>query len=296
MATRTLTIRGAVLDYIALTKPRIVVLLAFTALGGMFLASRGAPDPSLTLVVLASGSLAAGGANALNHILDRDIDGRMERTRDRPMVRGAVAVGHAMWFGILLNAIAFATLTLFANPLSAVLTLSATLFYVFVYTKSLKRSTPQNIVIGGAAGAIPPVVAWAAVTGEVGIPALSLFAIVFLWTPPHFWALALLLKNDYADAGVPMLPVVAGVQATKASIVRYSWLLFASTLVLFSTRSVGYVYLGGALVLGLGFAYFGYRLLRLPDVQGAKAAYLYSLAYLGLLFVVIIVDSVVVSL
>ena len=293
MATRALNGRGVVLSYIALTKPRIVVLLAFTALGGMFLASQGAPDPALTLAVLVAGSLAAGGANALNHILDRDIDERMERTRDHPMVQGAVAVGHAMWFGILLNGIAFAILTLFANPLSAALTLGATLFYVFVYTKALKRSTPQNIVIGGAAGAIPPVVAWAAVTGEVGIPALCLFAIIFLWTPPHFWALALLLKDDYADAGVPMLPVVAGVQATKVSIFRYNWLLFASSLALFLTRSVGYVYLGVALALGLGFTYYTYRLLRLPSVEGAKAVYLYSLAYLGLLFVVIIVDSVV---
>ena len=293
MATRTLTSSGLVGDYIALTKPRIVVLLAFTALSGMFLASRGAPDLALTLVVLTAGSLAAGGANALNHVLDRDIDGRMGRTLDRPMVRGAVGIGHAMWFGILLNVIAFALLVLFANSLSAVLTLSATLFYVFVYTKMLKRTTSQNIVIGGAAGALPPVVAWAAVTGEIGIPAVILFAIVFLWTPPHFWALALLLKDDYADAGVPMLPVVAGVQATKAAIFRYSWLLIASTLALFLTRDVGYVYLGGAVILGLGFAYYAYKLLRLPDVQGAKATYLYSLAYLGLLFVVMIVDSVV---
>ncbi len=198
-----------------------------------------------------------------------------------------------MWFGILLNVVAFALLALFANSLSAVLTLSATLYYVFVYTKMLKRTTPQNIVIGGVAGAIPPVVAWAAVTDGIGIPAVILFAIVFLWTPPHFWALALLLKDDYADAGVPMLPVVAGVQATKAAIFRYSWLLVASTLALFLTRDVGYVYLGGAVVLGLGFVYYAYKLLRLPDVEGAKAAYLYSLAYLGLLFVVMIVDSVV---
>ncbi len=280
-------------DYIALAKPRIVVLLAFTALGGMFLASGGAPDPALTLVVLVGGSLAAGGANALNHILDRDIDERMARTRNRPMVRGAVGVGAALWFGIALNAVAFAMLTVFANSLSAVLTLSATLFYVFVYTKSLKRTTTQNIVIGGAAGAIPPVVAWAAVTGGIGLPAVVMFAIVFLWTPPHFWALALLLKDDYADAGVPMLPVVAGVRATKVSIVRYSWVLVASTLLLPATGAAGFVYLVGAAILGLVFVYYAHRLMRLPDIQGAKATYLYSLAYLGLLFVLIIVDSVV---
>lgn len=279
-------------DYIALAKPRIVVLLAFTALGGMFLASGGAPDPMLTLVVLVGGSMAAGGANALNHILDRDIDERMARTRNRPMVRGAVGVGAAVWFGIALNAIAFAMLTVFANSLSAVLTLSATLFYVFVYTKSLKRTTTQNIVIGGAAGAIPPVVAWAAVTGGIGMPAVVMFAIVFLWTPPHFWALALLLKDDYADAGVPMLPVVAGVEATKVSILRYSWVLVASTLLLPATGAAGLVYLVGAAILGLVFVYYAHRLMRLPDLQGAKAAYLYSLAYLGLLFLLIIVDSV----
>jgi len=293
LATDTLTSRSVVRDYIALAKPRIVVLLAFTALGGMFLASGGAPDPALTLVVLVGGSLAAGGANALNHILDRDIDERMARTRNRPMVRGAVGVGAALWFGIALNAVAFAMLTVFANSLSAVLTLSATLFYVFVYTKSLKRTTTQNIVIGGAAGAIPPVVAWAAVTGGIGLPAVVMFAIVFLWTPPHFWALALLLKDDYADAGVPMLPVVAGVRATKVSIVRYSWVLVASTLLLPATGAAGFVYLVGAAILGLVFVYYAHRLMRLPDIQGAKATYLYSLAYLGLLFVLIIVDSVV---
>ncbi|HAL47541.1 MAG: protoheme IX farnesyltransferase [SAR202 cluster bacterium] len=292
MATDILTSRSVVRDYIALAKPRIVVLLAFTALGGMFLASGGAPDPMLTLVVLVGGSMAAGGANALNHILDRDIDERMARTRNRPMVRGAVGVGAAVWFGIALNAIAFAMLTVFANSLSAVLTLSATLFYVFVYTKSLKRTTTQNIVIGGAAGAIPPVVAWAAVTGGIGMPAVVMFAIVFLWTPPHFWALALLLKDDYADAGVPMLPVVAGVEATKVSILRYSWVLVASTLLLPATGAAGLVYLVGAAILGLVFVYYAHRLMRLPDLQGAKAAYLYSLAYLGLLFLLIIVDSV----
>ena len=291
MATDILTSRSVVRDYIALAKPRIVVLLAFTALGGMFLASGGAPDPMLTLVVLVGGSMAAGGANALNHILDRDIDERMARTRNRPMVRGAVGVGAAVWFGIALNAIAFAMLTVFANSLSAVLTLSATLFYVFVYTKSLKRTTTQNIVIGGAAGAIPPVVAWAAVTGGIGMPAVVMFAIVFLWTPPHFWALALLLKDDYADAGVPMLPVVAGVEATKVSILRYSWVLVASTLLLPATGAAGLVYLVGAAILGLVFVYYAHRLMRLPDLQGAKAAYLYSLAYLGLLFLLIIVDS-----
>ena len=209
-------------SYVALTKPSIISLLVFTALGGMFLASEGLPDPMLAILVLGGGALAAGGANALNHYLDRDIDVLMSRTANRPIVSGHIPPAHAMWFGISLNVIAFAVLASLVNPISAVLTLSATLFYVFVYTKGLKRSTPQNIVIGGAAGAIPPVVGWVAVTGELGMPALVMFIIVFCWTPPHFWALSLLIKDDYSRAGVPMLPVVAGVDETKKSIFRYS--------------------------------------------------------------------------
>ena len=213
--------------YIALTKPRIISLLILTALGGLFLASEGPPDALLTLVVLGGGALAAGGANALNHYLDRDIDGLMKRTASRPVVSGAVPPINAMWFGIALNVVAFVILGAFANPLSAVLTLSATLFYVFVYTKGLKRSTPQNIVIGGAAGAIPPMVGWAAVTGGVALPAVYMFAIIFFWTPPHFWALCLMIKDDYAEAGVPMLPVVAGVEETKLWILLYAVILVA---------------------------------------------------------------------
>jgi protoheme IX farnesyltransferase len=178
------------------------------------------------------------------------------------------------------------------NILSAALTLSATLFYVFVYTKSLKRTTPHNIVIGGAAGAIPPMVGWVAVTGEMGLPALYLFAIVFFWTPPHFWALALILKDDYQRAGVPMLPVVAGVDETKRSIFLYSWILLALTVMFFTTRAVGWIYLGGSAALGIGFVYFAWRLMRRPGIESAKSTYLYSLAYLGALFMVIIVDSV----
>ena len=279
--------------YIALTKPRIISLLVFTALGGMFVASRGFPDPILTIVVLCGGALAAGGANALNHYLDRDIDQLMSRTASRPLVSGSISPTHAMWFGIALNVVAFAILAWLANPLSAVLTLSATLFYVFVYTKVLKRSTPQNIVIGGAAGAIPPMVGWVAVTGDLGLPALYMFAIVFFWTPPHFWALALLIKDDYSDAGIPMLPVVAGISETKRSILLYTILLTALTAMFFTTRAVGWVYFTGALVLGLGFVYSAYRLLRRPGIEGAKSTYLYSLAYLALLFTVMMIDSVV---
>ena len=296
MTATTVTVQRSqsiVRAYLALTKPRIISLLVFTALGGMFLASGGAPDPLLTAFVLVGGALAAGGANALNHYLDRDIDQLMRRTATRPVASGNVPPINAMWFGIALNVAAFAILGWFVNPLSAALTLCATLFYVFVYTMALKRSTPQNIVIGGAAGAIPPMVGWVAVTGSLDLPALYMFAIVFFWTPPHFWALSLLLKDDYAEAGVPMLPVVAGVSETKRSILLYAILLTALTAMFFTTRAVGWVYFAGALALGIGFIYSAYRLMRRPEIEGAKSTYLYSLAYLALLFMLIMIDSVV---
>ena len=293
MATVALTRNDTLRSYIKLTKPRIVVLVSFTALGGLFLASGGAPDPILTIIVLGAGSLAAGGANAINHCLDRDIDGLMRRTRQRPVVTGSISPWRAMWFGIALNVVAFVIFTTLVNSLAALLTLGATLFYVFVYTRGLKRSTPNNIVIGGAAGAIPPIVGWAAVTGGVGLPALYMFAIIFFWTPPHFWALALLIKDDYTSAGIPMLPVVAGVEETKRSIFLYSVLLLALTMMFFTTSAVGWLYLGGASALGLGFIWYAWRLLRQPGIEGARATYLYSLAYLGILFLLIVMDSVV---
>ena len=292
MATATLSRQSVFWGFIALTKPRIIVLLVFTALGGMFLATQGIPDLQLMALLLGAGAMAAGGANALNHYLERDIDERMQRTRNRPVVLGSVQPRQALVFGIVLNFVAFAVLSSTVNILSAVLTLGATLFYVFVYTMSLKRTTPQNIVIGGAAGAIPPMVGWVAVTGEMGLPALYLFSIVFFWTPPHFWALALLLKDDYDRAGVPMLPVVAGVHETKRSIFLYSWLLLALTLMFFTTSAVGWIYFGGAAVLGIGFVYFSWQLMRRPGIESARSTYLYSLAYLGALFLLIIVDSV----
>ena len=279
------------MDYVALTKPRIIMLLLVTALGGMFLAAEGAPDIGLVLLVLGGGTLAAGGANALNHYLDRDIDEKMERTRNRPVAGGRIQPGQALAFGIGLNAMAFVLLSAYVNPLSAMLTLSATLFYVFVYTRGLKRTTPQNIVIGGAAGAIPPMVGWTAVTGQLELPALYLFAIIFFWTPPHFWALSLLLKDDYARAGVPMLPVVAGVDETKKSILLYAFLVVAMTLMFSATRSVGWVYLAASLGLGAAFIYYAWRLMRQPGIGAARPLYLYSLLYLALLFLAIMVDS-----
>ena len=280
-------------DYVALTKPRIIVLLLVTALGGMFLASQGAPEASLILLVLGGGALAAGGANAMNHALDKDIDERMDRTKERPVATGRIDSNQALAFGIALNLLAFTLLSTMVNPLSAALTLSATLFYVLVYTKLLKRTTPQNIVIGGAAGAIPPMVGWTAVTGQLDLPALYLFAIIFFWTPPHFWALSLLLKDDYARAGLPMLPVVRGVATTVRSIMLYSLLLVALTLLFFTVSEVGWLYLFFATGLGAIFLFMAWRLLRSGGERGAKSLYLYSLAYLALIFTVVMIDSTV---
>ena len=277
--------------YVDLTKPRIISLLLFTALGGMFLAAQGTPDVLVVLVVLTAGTLASAGANALNQWFDRDIDEAMSRTRKRPVVVGTIPNSHAIAFGILTNVVAFAMLGSMVNLLSAVLTLSATLFYVLVYTMALKRTSTQNIVIGGAAGAIPPAVGWVAVTGSLDLPAIYLFAIVFFWTPPHFWALSLLLKDDYASANVPMLPVVAGVDVTKKSILLYTFLMLALTTMFALTGAVGMIYLATSAVLGVLFIYYAWRLMRRPGIEGAKPLYLYSLLYLAALFMVIIADS-----
>ncbi len=277
--------------YVALTKPRIIMLLLFTALGGMFLAAQGTPDFLVMVVVLVAGTLASAGANALNQWFDRDIDEAMSRTRKRPVVVGTIPNSHAIAFGICTNIVAFVMLTSMVNLLSAVLTLCATLFYVLVYTMALKRTSTQNIVIGGAAGAIPPAVGWVAVTGSLDLPAIYLFAIVFFWTPPHFWALSLLLKDDYASAKVPMLPVVAGVDVTKKSILLYTLLMLALTTMFALTGAVGSVYLVSSVVLGVLFIYYAWRLMRRPDIEGAKPLYLYSLLYLALLFLAIIADS-----
>ena len=280
--------------YVTLTKPRIIMMLLFTALGGLFLASGGVPDLTITLVVLAAGTLASGGANALNQSMDRDLDEAMRRTQTRPVVLGIISPQHAVIFGIALNIVAFFMLAGLVNLLSAVLTLSATLFYVLVYTKALKRTSTQNIVIGGAAGAIPPMVGWTAVTGAIGLPAIYLFAIVFFWTPPHFWALSLILKDDYARAGVPMLPVVAGVARTKTSILLYSALVLALTLMFSATEaSLGWVYLVSSSVLGIGFVGLCWRLKRRPGIEGARFVFYYSMIYLAALFLAMMIDSVV---
>jgi protoheme IX farnesyltransferase len=279
--------------YIALTKPRIIELLLVTTVPTMVLAHGGIPSLWLVVAVVVGGTLAAGGANAINMFVDRDIDDVMRRTRHRPLPAHAVDPRSALAFGIGLSVVAFAWLSLAVNLLSALLALSATAFYVFVYTMWLKRSTPQNIVIGGAAGCVPVLVAWAAVTGEVGLPAFVLFAIVFYWTPPHFWALALRYRGDYAAANVPMLPVVRGEAETARQITLYTIALVAVSLLLLPAAGMGWIYLVAAVALG---AFFVLRALRLHAAGGEGRAaiglFRYSISYLTLLFAAVAVDAI----
>ena len=285
---------GSILrDYVALTKPKIISLLLLTAAGGMFLAEQGVPSLVTLAWVWIGGALASGGANAINQHLDRDIDREMRRTQARPVAGQRVSPRYALAFGIGLNVVAFALLALLVNPLAAVLTLLASLFYVFVYTLWLKRTTPNNIVIGGAAGAVPPMVGWVAVTGSLDLPAVYLFAIIFFWTPPHFWALSLLIQKDYEQAGVPMLPVVSSRGQTTLHIFLYSIALTGLTLMFALLPHVGVIYLASAAALGAPFIWLAWRLWREDSRGRAKATYLYSLAYLALLFVAVMVDSVV---
>ncbi len=287
------TVLATARDFLALTKPKIISLLLVTAAGGMFLAEQGVPSLTLLALVWAGGALASGGANAVNHFLDRDIDRDMRRTQGRPVAGERVAPRYALAFGVALNVASFALLAALVNLLAAGLTIIASLFYVFVYTMWLKRTTPNNIVIGGAAGAIPPVVGWAAVTGGLDLPAVYLFAIVFFWTPPHFWALSLLIETDYQRAGVPMLPVVSSRRQTALHVLLYAIALTGLTLMFALLPQVGWVYTAAAAALGAPFIWLSWRLWRRDERGRAKATYLYSLAYLALLFVAVMVDSVV---
>ena len=281
-------------DYVTLTKPRIMSLLLLTGGAGMFVGAQGTPVASDLGLMLAGLALACGGASALNHVLDRDIDRFMSRTDRRPVAAGRVPVARAIEFGLALSAFSFVLLAGTVNVATAVLALVGNLFYVVVYTRYLKRSTPQNIVIGGAAGAVPPLVGFAAATGNLTLPALFLFLIVFFWTPPHFWALALLIKQDYEAAQVPMLPVVRGDRETARQIVLYSLVLFAVTLLPFAWRTLGVVYLAAALLLGALFLALAWRLRLEPTRPRARELFHYSLAYLALLFVAMAVDPLLV--
>ena len=280
--------------YVALTKPHIIELLLVTTVPTMVLAERGFPSVWLMVAVVVGGALAAGGANTINQYVDRDIDEIMRRTRGRPLPSHAVSPRNVLVFGIVLSIASFVFLTLTVNLLSALLSMIAIAIYVFVYSMWLKRSTPQNIVIGGAAGCVPVLVAWAAVTGEVGVPALVLFAIVFYWTPPHFWALALRYRGDYAAAGVPMLPVVRGEAETARQIVVYSIILIVVSLLLWPVAGMGLIYVAAAVVLGALFLVYALRLRR-DAVSGPAAINLfrYSISYLTLLFIAVAADSLV---
>ncbi len=283
---------GLANDYLTLMKPPIIVLLVITAIGGMFLAAEGIPSLQTLALVSAGGALGAGGANAINHFLDQDIDSIMSRTVRRPVASHRVQPLSALVFGIALNVGAFFVLAYWVNLLAACLTLAATLFYVLVYTGWLKRNTPQNIVIGGAAGAIPPMVGWVAVTGSLDLPALYMFTIVFFWTPPHFWALALMIQDDYQEAGVPMLPVVVGEERTAQNIFIYSLALVALTLLFGASDAVGLIYLSSAAALGAVFIALAWKLKAAYSIRRAKHLYLYSLLYLTLLFSVMLADAV----
>jgi heme o synthase len=281
----------AVQDYVTLTKPRIMSLLLVTGAAGMFVGAQGAPSPGLFAAAMAGLALACGGASALNHVLDADIDRLMgKRTEKRPVAAGRVAPAHALEFGLTLSALSFVLLASTVNVLTATLALVGNLFYVVVYTRWLKRSTPQNIVIGGAAGAVPPLVGYAAASGHLGLPALWLFLIVFFWTPPHFWALALLIKENYAAANVPMLPVVRGDAETTKQIVWYSLVLVAFTLAV--GFWLGPVYSAAAALLGGIFVAMAWQLRRSPTRRNAGILFHYSLLYLALLFVAAAVDPV----
>jgi protoheme IX farnesyltransferase len=279
--------------YVALTKPRIIELLLVTTVPAMFVAARGLPSAVLVAETLVGGTLAAGGANAVNMVVDRDIDRIMQRTQGRPLVTGELAPAQALTFALALEAAAFVELALLVNLLSALLAISAMLFYVFIYTIWLKRTSRQNIVIGGAAGAVPTLVGWSAVTGHLGLAPWLLFAVVFVWTPPHFWALAIRYRDDYRSAGVPMLPAVASVRSTSLQILAYTLALLGVTLFFGAVAGMGFIYMGAASGLGILFVAMALRLVTEPTPKVAMRLFGYSITYLTVLFVAMALDVVV---
>ncbi len=284
--------------YVALTKPRIIELLLVTTLPTMIVAQRGLPSLGLMAATLVGGALAAGGANACNMVADRDIDRLMYRTRNRPLVTGAVTPAAALTFAIVLEVAAFFELWGLVNLLSAVLAVSATLFYVFVYTLWLKRRSSQNIVIGGAAGAVPVLVGWAAVTGSLSWTPVVLFALIFIWTPPHFWALAVRYRDDYEAASVPMLPVVAPMRRTAFDILAYTVVLVAVSFLFAAVAHMGWLYIAAALLLGVGFVVITARLYALArgdraTGRDAMRVFAFSITYLTVLFVAMAADVLV---
>ncbi|MEE8045307.1 MAG: heme o synthase [Dehalococcoidia bacterium] len=281
-------------DFIALTKPRVMSLLLVSAVAGAFIGAGSTPTSEVILAVLIGGAMASGGAAALNMAYESELDRRMGRTKNRPVAEGRISARTAVVYGLALNVGSFAILALMTNVLAAMLAIAGTILYFVLYTVILKRTTTQNIVIGGAAGAVPPLVGYAAVTGSVDLAAWYLFVIVFFWTPPHFWALAIMIKDDYARAEIPMLPVVRGVQHTTVQILLYSVILSAVT-VLFGVVSdaLGWTYMIGASLLCIIFIWYAVRLMKEPGRPAATRLYKYSLLFLALFFVLVMVDSVI---
>ena len=286
-------IRSRASAYVALTKPRIIELLLITTIPTMFVAERGVPSLTLMIATLVGGTLAAGGANAINMYVDRDIDAIMKRTQNRPLVTGELTPREALTFALTLEVVAFVELWALVNLLSAVLAVSATLFYVFVYTLWLKRTSKSNIVIGGAAGAVPVLVGWAAVQNSLSLAPLILFAIIFVWTPPHFWALAIRYKDDYAAANVPMLPAVASLPTVARQIVIYTVALYACSLWFAEVAGMGLVYLVTAVLTGAAFLFQAVQLMRDNDAKRAMKLFHYSISYVTLLFSAMAIDQVV---
>ncbi|MEZ5466201.1 MAG: heme o synthase [Lysobacterales bacterium] len=277
-------------DFWALTKPRVVALIVFTAVVGMFLATPGLPGWRPLILGSLGIWLAASGAAAINQILDARIDAQMARTMYRPLPRGRLTETQALIFALILAAISMLMLSIWVNVLTAVLTFASLIGYAVIYTLFLKRATPQNIVIGGAAGAAPPVLGWTAVTGTLDPHALLLFLIIFIWTPPHFWALAIFRRADYEKVSIPMLPITHGVVVTRWHILAYTVILFMVTLLPYLTGMASFFYLGGAIVLGLGFLYYAIRLMNPPDELFALKTFNYSILYLAALFAFLLID------
>ena len=279
-------------DYVKLTKPLIMSLLLVTALGGMVFAAEGWPDIRLVMAVLVGGALASGGASALNHAMEPELDRRMRRTGDRPVASERISVKSATLFGLALNGLSFAVLYWQANLLAGAIAMAGSVLYVGFYTYMLKQSTIHNIVVGGIGGAVPPLVGWAAVSGTVELEGIFLLAIIFFWTPPHFWALALLIRDDYEAARVPMLPVIKGNDVTATWMFAYAILLIPlSCLLYFANSSLGFMYLGVAALLGVGFVWYCWKLIKSNTRASAASVYKFSLLYLPVLFVVIMIDA-----
>lgn len=281
-------------DYIALTKPRVMSLLLVAAVAGAFLGVAGTPSIEVLVAVLVGGALASGGAASLNMAYESELDQRMGRTKNRPVAEGRISARTAVLFGLLLNAGSFLILALMTNVLAAVLAMVGTVLYFGLYTIILKRTTTQNIVIGGAAGAVPPLVGYAAASGTLDLAAWYLFIIIFFWTPPHFWALAIMIKDDYARAEVPMLPVIRGIEHTSIQILLYTVILSALTIMFgVVSEALGVTYLVGSALLCAAFGWHAYALIKAPDKPAATRLYKYSLLFLALFFVLVMVDSII---